>query len=558
MMMFGNMRIPNREQKSPNLLSSGRISLGETLHSVPGVTLQLRTEPEQAIMLHPNPDRQATLILSRQPSGSINASGKSAASLGYRYSGSGISEEEGVWGEWAWDGQKLVVRNDRFGFLPIYYAQLPSGFGVSTSALALIRGGAATDLDDAAVSVFVRLGYYIGNDTPFRSIQLLPAGSELTWSDGAPTIRILAPPISETVSTLSRERAVHEYGVRFQDVVEAMVPDVSERMCVPLSAGRDSRHILYALVRAGRNPSMVVTARSAPPRPSTDVEIASRITAALKLPHTIIEQSEDRFADEMQKDLLTSFCADEHAQMVPVARWLNEQKFAASWDGIAGDIFSCGVYNDNRMLDQFRKRELAKLAGWLLADDGYLRKSLTPQYRERWNRDLAVKRLSQELDQYADLPNPAAPFFFYNRVRRELALCPYGMLNQQTQILAPYLSHAIFDLLINLPFEYFKGRLFHSEAIDQFYPELPQVEYVSTSSGSVPEKRSKIWKFAKNMCSMAIHGNASQSCIRRDFLLPRLAKAMVNREFGTEVPVLFSRILVMMHLEESLALSSGI
>jgi hypothetical protein len=33
---------------------------------------------------------------------------------------------------------------------------------------------------------------------------------------------------------------------------------------------------------------------------------------------------------------------------------------------------------------------------------------------------------------------------------------------------------------------------------------------------------------------------------------------MINRNFGTEVPVLFSRILVMMHLEESLSLSSGI
>lgn len=509
-------------------------------------------------MLHPNPDRQATLILTRQPSGLFTVSGKSSASLGYRYSGAGVSEDEGVWAEWNWDGRQLTVRNDRFGFLPVYYAQLPSGFGVSTSALELIRAGASTELDDAAVAVFVRLGYYIGNDTPFRSVRLLPAGSELKWTEGAPSIRTLAPPISETVSTLSREQAVREYGERFQEVVEAMVPAASERMCVPLSAGRDSRHILYALVRAGRNPEMVVTARSAPPRPSTDAQIAAKITAALKLPHTIIEQSEDRFADEMQKDLLTSFCADEHAQMVPVARWLDEQKFAASWDGIAGDIFSCGVYNDNKMLDQFRKRELAELSGWLLADDGYLTTSLTPTYRERWNRELAVTRLSRELDQYADLPNPAAPFFFYNRVRRELALCPYGMLNQQTQILAPYLSHAIFDLLINLPFEYFKGRLFHSEAIDQFYPELPQVEYVSTSTGFVPEKRSKIWKFAKNMSLMAIQGNASQSCIRRGFLLPRLAKAMVNREFGTEVPVLFSRILVMMHLEESLALSSGI
>lgn len=509
-------------------------------------------------MLHPNPDRQATLILSRQPSGSFLATGKVSASLGYRYSGSCASEGEGVWAEWNWNDGKLTVRNDRFGFLPVYYAQLPSGFGVSTSALELIRAGAATDLDDAAVSVFIRLGYYIGNDTPFKAVRLLPAGSQLTWSGAAPSIQSLAPPISETVSTLSRERAVQEYGVRFQEVVEAMLPSASERMCVPLSAGRDSRHILYALVRAGRNPSMVVTARSAPPRLSIDAEIASRITAALKLPHTIVEQSEDRFADEMQKDLLTSFCADEHAQMIPVARWLDEQKFAASWDGIAGDIFSCGVYNDTRMLDQFRKRELAELSGWLLANDEYLTASLTPAYRERWNRELAVTRLSQELDQYADLPNPAAPFFFYNRVRRELALCPYGMLNQQTQILAPYLSHAIFDLLINLPFDYFRGRLFHSEAIDQYYPELPQVEYVSTSTGFVPEKRTKIWKFARNMSLMAIQRNASQSCIRRGFLLPRLAKAMINREFGTEVPVLFSRILVMMHLEESLSLSSGI
>ena len=230
-------------------------------------------------MLHPNPDRQATLILSRQPSGSLTVTGKSSASLGYRYSGAGVSEGEGVWAEWNWDGHQLTVRNDRFGFLPVYYAQLSSGFGVSTSALELIRAGAATDLDDAAVAVFVRLGYYIGNDTPFKSVRLLPAGSELTWTEGTPSIRTLAPPISETVSTLSREQAVYEYGVRFQEVVEAMVPAASERMCVPLSAGRDSRHILYALVRAGRSPSMVVTARSAPPRPSTDAQIAAKITA---------------------------------------------------------------------------------------------------------------------------------------------------------------------------------------------------------------------------------------------------------------------------------------
>ena len=93
-----------------------------------------------------------------------------------------------------------------------------------------------------------------------------------------------------------------------------MLPDDDGSMCVPLSAGRDSRHILYALVRAGHIPDMVVTAKSAPPRPSTDALIASKITKELRLPHTIVEQSDDRFEDELAKDLLTSFCADEHAR----------------------------------------------------------------------------------------------------------------------------------------------------------------------------------------------------------------------------------------------------
>ncbi len=502
-------------------------------------------------MLHRNPDHQATLVVRRGSEGAWQTTGQPVASFGYSCSGPGTVQDEGVWARWSWDGRSLTVRNDRFGFLPVYYCEFPDGFGVSTSAIDLLNAGADSTLDDAAVAVFLRLGYYVGNDTPFRAIKLLPPGTELTWSGGKPQLTSHAPAIPQTVSTLSRDQAVREYGERFQQVVESMLPEPGERMCVPLSAGRDSRHILYALVRAGHSPSMVVTARSAPPRPSTDAEVAAQITAALGLNHTIIEQSDDRFADELEKDLLTSFCADEHAQMVPVARWLNEQNFAASWDGIAGDIFSCGVYNDTRMLDQFRNRQFAELSSWLLDSEGYLPHSLTPEAYDRWNRGIAVHRLSRELEQYADLPNPAAPFFFYNRVRRELALCPYGMLNRKTQILAPYLSHSVFDLLINLPFEFFKGRLFHSEAIDQFYTELPKFEYVSTPVGTVPERRSRIWRFARRLGSFAMTGRPQDSCVQRQFLLPRLAKAMIQRSYGTEVPVLFSRLLVMLHLEQS-------
>ena len=498
------------------------------------------------------PDHKATLILRAIASGQWQASGQTDAKVGYTTGDPNSTSADGVWAQWSWQNNQLTVTNDRFGFLPVYYAAIGDGFGVSTSALELINAGADTTLDDRGIAVFLRLGYYVGDDTPFQAIRVLPPGSRLTWTNNKLQIESIAPALPQQVSTLSREQAVREYGERFQNVVEQMLPDADAKMCVPLSAGRDSRHILYALLRAGRRPDMVVTARSAPPRPDTDAKTAAGITKALGLPHTIIEQSQDRFDDEMNKDVLTSFCADEHFQMVPVSRWMQAGQYKVSWDGIAGDIFSCGVYSDNTMLDRFRNRQFAELSSWMLDTEGYLPHLLTPEYQARWHRDLAIQRVSEELEKYADLPNPAAPFFFFNRVRRELALCPYGMLNQSTHILAPYLSPDIFDLLIDLPFEFFKGREFHSEAIDQFYPEMPKFEYVSTPKGATRENRSKICRFAGRLGSLVLSTPEQQSCVQRRFLLPRLAKAMISRQYGTEFPVLFKSILVVLHLEDML------
>ena len=192
----------------------------------------------------------------------------------------------------------------------------------------------------------------------------------------------------------------------------------------------------------------------------------------------------------------------------------------------------------------FPNHEFDALSEWLLTK-GYLGQCLAPDYRIGYpairHCQLAPYRSSES----------RGPFFFYNRVRRELALCPFAMLNQKVTVLAPYLSQNIFDLLIDLPYDYFRGRHFHSEAIDRFYPELPRQEYISTSTGFVPEKRSRIWTFARRMGGMALNGLSERSCIRRRFLIPRLAKALVNRDFGTQVPVLFSRILVMLHLENA-------
>jgi hypothetical protein len=87
-----------------------------------------------------------------------------------------------VFARWHWDGEQLVVENDRWGILPIFWAATPNAVHVSPSLDALLDAGVPSALDDAALAVFLRIGYFVGNDTPFLSIRALPPAARLTWS----------------------------------------------------------------------------------------------------------------------------------------------------------------------------------------------------------------------------------------------------------------------------------------------------------------------------------------------------------------------------------------
>ena len=152
-------------------------------------------------MIFKGKDFRGTLILRRDTAGNVRADGQTHAELGYSVGQAFVKSSprptqdarqfepsdpstEGVWATWHWDGRQLVLQNDRFGLFPVYYAELPDGFAVSTSALELLRAGASRQLDDAAIAVFLRLGNYIGDDTPFAAVRVLPPGTTLRWSDG--------------------------------------------------------------------------------------------------------------------------------------------------------------------------------------------------------------------------------------------------------------------------------------------------------------------------------------------------------------------------------------
>src|SRR5580765_1565782 len=107
-------------------------------------------------------------------------------------------EESDVFAEWSWDGDTLTVRNDAWGFQPLFYAATNDHIAVSTWLPRLLQLGVPAALDDRAMAVFLRLSYFLGTDTPFRAIRSLPRHGRLTWRAGVLDVSsVVAPPAAQ-------------------------------------------------------------------------------------------------------------------------------------------------------------------------------------------------------------------------------------------------------------------------------------------------------------------------------------------------------------------------
>jgi len=229
----------------------------------------------------------------------------------------------GVFAEWNWDGEQLTLTNDRYGFFPIYYFRRENEFAVSPSISKLLELVGQVEFDDNAFSVLLRFGWLIAEDTLFRSIRAVPAGSTLTWHRGDLQIES-AGIINQKPLNISRAEAVETYADLFQRSIETTLPP-NDDFFVPLSGGRDSRHILFAVCKANRKPTCL-TIIHPPPRPNEDTRISRQICETLKLEHELLDQSRSRFDSEIRKNELSGFCASEHGWFFAVGGFRRGKK----------------------------------------------------------------------------------------------------------------------------------------------------------------------------------------------------------------------------------------
>ena len=233
--------------------------------------------------------------------------GRSSAFLGYGL-GKGLPEpgDGGTWARWHWDGRRFEFTNDDLGFMPLFYHSTSESFGISTNIADLVGPPSTLEFDDDAIAVFLRISFYLADSTPFKNIRAIPPGCRLSWEDGRLQIEggTIDPP---EIISISRESAKKEYGAVFRSVIEELKPNDSGRLCLPLSGGRDSRHILLELDRCRFRPDVCATIPSFPPKSLQDVIVASELAKQVQVDHVVLDQTQDIFSAEKKKNLYTNF-----------------------------------------------------------------------------------------------------------------------------------------------------------------------------------------------------------------------------------------------------------
>ncbi|MFE7811298.1 asparagine synthase-related protein [Streptomyces sp. NPDC057433] len=436
------------------------------------------------------PAAPAPRLLLVAGTGGVRVKGDAEARLGHPLTGDHLDPgppAEGVFAGWSWDGERLVARNDRYGICPLFYRAGGDSLALSPDPLALLPDDGPAELDHDALAVFLRLGFFLAEDTAFAEVRALPPAATLTWDTRGLRLRSGGTP-RPGPAAMTGTQAVDGFVGLFRASVARRL--TGEPYDLPLSGGRDSRHILLELCRQGAPPRRCVSGAKFPPDPGADGRVAAVLADRLGLPHTVVPRPRAQFRAELSALPAQGMTTLDGAWAQPLLAHLRRHS-RVSYDGLGG-----GELAQNPSIGFIRSHpydpaDLPGLADRLLAagrTGPHVEHLLGPRTSVLWSRRAARRRLVTELARHAGSACPLSSFFFWNRTRRSISAAPFALGDGQLLIHTPYLDHDLFDHLATVPHRFLVDGTFHDRALHKAFPEYADLGFAS----SVPQRHGPV------------------------------------------------------------------
>jgi len=440
---------------------------------------------------------------------------------------------DGIFCDWSWDGETLRARVDRYAVAPLFYARVANGVMLAPSLADLVARGASTDLDFDALAVLLRFGQPLDEDTPFAAIRAMPPAGRLVWRAGKLTVESRYPDIPPR--SFSRAAAIEGYIELFRAAI-ARRP-ASGRLVLPLSGGRDSRHIFLELCRQERPPDACVTSTGfADAAMTDDVSVAGQLCRAVSMPHHVIGAPANPIDATIAVDIETNLAGSEHGWTGTLATFLAAHA-DVTYDGLAGDVLSAGHLFTDQRLAALVGGDANGLADSIFVSGEYgLHLVLPPRLYRDLSRERAVARLAQALPRHLAAANPLQSFMFWSRTRRNVAQVPFAMFGGVKTVYAPYLDWDLFDFFSSLGPELTRDKLLHTEAIAHAYPDFSQIHYSAGWQDVGARALERHYRQQVGALAMRFIRGDGSSLVNRPGLLPRMAWAVLSGSAGTTAP----------------------
>jgi asparagine synthase (glutamine-hydrolysing) len=462
----------------------------------------------------------------RKAGGEIAVRGQPAVRLGTPVKFGGALG--GIFANWRWNAQsrELTAEVDQFGLFNLFYSVTSDGIVLSPSPLKLIAEGANPEIDEAALATFRVLGWYLDEDTPFKHIKVLPPNGRLSWCNGRVEITGGMQLAKERQITLSA--AIDGYSSLFAHAVRSCADTMTRpRLVVPLSGGRDSRHLVLEARKQDIKIDHCATLDHTHGRGvDPEAKCASILTKRIGVRHVIVHADWASVPDQVTTLGLTHLCSDENTRAIPLAEYLKPLD-CSIFDGLGGDILSRSRYFSDRTLSNAVKsgRSADAAKHWL---DKPADRDTAPEIKE-----LAKGRIVASLDRFRDTADPNTQFLSWNRSRREIGLQCSSILNHAAEVFCPYYSPELVHLCSSLPAEITSDGKFHDHVIQRDFSEVadvPHNEAVKTvwPKATLVGKAREIARASAAMWPIGVGAVVSEPV--------RQAKSIVDRQYRANMP----------------------